>query len=181
VLSLNTRKASLLKKKKTLELKTPPTERGERKRGKPFGMKNREKSGDCGEVVEDRILHLVAELERVEIKVGELKSELKEMVKVAKSRRSGLRARKKEDNEEKNPEGRKNSWNVGDSVIVMNSFRYRGSSCNHSQMNGTVTKVTKHWIWFSVRRFDPFIKDFFVETGHYRARHSLSNERWGMC
>jgi len=144
-------------------------------------MKNRDKSRDIGEVVEDRMLDLVSELERVEIKVGELKSELKEMVKVSKSRRSGLRARKKEDNEEKKPEGRKNSWNVGDSVIVMNSFRYRGSSCSHSQVNGTVTKVTKHWIWFSVHRFDPFSKDFVVEAGHYRARHNLWNERWGMC
>jgi len=36
MLSLNTRKASLLKKKKTLELKTPPTERGGKEKRKTF-------------------------------------------------------------------------------------------------------------------------------------------------
>jgi len=144
-------------------------------------MKNREKSEDCSEGVEDRILDIIAELERVKIKVGELKFELKEMVKVKKSSRTGLMARKKEDDEEKNSGWRKNSWEIGDSVIVLNSFRYRGSSCSHSQVNGTITKVTKHWIWFSVRRFDPFRKEFVVETGHYRARKNLWNERWGMC
>ena len=102
-------------------------------------------------------------------------------MKVKKSRRNGLRARKKEDDEEKNSGWRKNTWDVGDSIIVLNSFRYRGSSCSHSQMNGTITKVTKHWIWFSVRRFDPFKKEFVVETDHYRARQNLWNEKWGMC
>jgi len=179
--SLNTRKASRLKRKKTLGLKRHPQNGGERKREKPFGMKKEKEFEDSGIGVEDRILDLVFELEKVELKVRELKVELKEMVKASKRRRDGLRTRKKGSSEEKNLGERKNSWKVGDSVIVLNAFRYRGRTQRHSRVNGTVTKVTEHWIWFSVHLYDPDSEDHVEENGHYRARHNLWNERWGMC
>jgi len=68
-------------------------------------MKSSRKFVDCVKEVEDRIVELVAELEQVEIRVGELKTELKGMVKALKSRRSGMKSRKNEDKGEKTQRG----------------------------------------------------------------------------
>ena len=138
--------------------------------------KNSEEESDLE--IARRIKEIIGDLEKVELRVKGLKTELNGMIGRVKARRKVEREKEKEELKNQREKG---SWEIGDSVMVRNSFRYRGSLRRYNEVEGRITKVTKDWVWFSVQRWNDAENRNITETGYYRKRYNLENRSWGLC
>jgi len=130
------------------------------------------------EGVEDDLVDLIAGLEIRMRKAEEEVKIVKEMMKEIKE--EVVEQGGKGDRGVEKPKRKKHTWEVGDRIILKNSFRYRGNSVNFYGMKGRVTKVSRGWIWFEVHAM--CTGEFKLETkwdgGYYRKRHNLKNLEW---